>query len=145
MIVTGCISFSVGCGKQSSSDGKQEAQSPQAGVVAPQKTNEPVADDQQYRDLKPEDGVSFGAYVDKMAFSFGGAPSGTLTRFGLVDSDGNFYELELETKEFGNGEIKTKLLGIVHAQSSGATSMGYALTASQIKKARTYLAQQKKK
>ena len=114
--------------------------------MVPQKTNDnEPPDDQKYRDLKKEDGVNFGAYIDKMAFSFGGAPSGTLTKFGLVDSDGNFYELELETKEFSKGEIKTKLLGVVHAQSSGATSMSYALTESQIKKARAYLAEQKKK
>jgi hypothetical protein len=140
------MSFVVGCGKQSPSDGKQETQSPQASAMVPQKTNDnEPADDQKYRDLKKEDGVNFGAYIDKMAFSFGGAPSGTLTKFGLVDSDGNFYELELESKEFSNGEIKTKLLGVVHSQSSGATSMSYAITESQIKKARAYLAEQKKK
>jgi hypothetical protein len=143
VILTACMVFLVGCGKQSSTEGKQDKGSAQASTIAPQKTNAPAAD--EYRDLKREDGINFGAYVDKMAFSFGGAPSGTLTKFGLVDADGKFYELELDSKEFSNGEIKTKHLGVVRAQSSGATSMSYALTESQIKKARAYLAEQKGK
>jgi hypothetical protein len=100
---------------------------------------------QTYRDLKQEDGIQFGAYVDSMAFSFGGPASGTLKRFGLVDSGGQFIELELVDTNFTGGVIKTKKFGDVHAKSSGPSSMSYAITETQIKKLREFLAEQAKK
>jgi hypothetical protein len=100
---------------------------------------------QTYRDLKREDGIQFGAYVDSMAFSFGGPAFGTLRRFGLVDSEGKFIDLELVDTNFTGGVIKTKQFGDIHATSSGPSSMSYAATEAQIRKLRKFLAEQAEK
>jgi hypothetical protein len=102
------------------------------------------SNDDIYRQLQPRDGFTAAAYVADMGFTFDGTPSGTLTKFGLIDSQGNFHDLELESNEFKDGEIKTKLLGIVRATTVGATSMTYSMTETQIEKARAYLEEQKK-
>jgi ankyrin repeat protein len=92
-----------------------------------------------YRDLKPEDGIQFAAYVDEMSFSFGGKPSGKGLKFGLIDPSGKFIQLELVDRNFDNGRIKTKMFGDIIATSNGTASMRYAATGDQIKKIREFL------
>ncbi len=100
---------------------------------------------QTYRRLKQEDGLQFSASADSMAFSLGSPTSGTfvlpssgtLKKFGLVDSGGKLIELELIDPHFTNGVIKTKKFGDIHA-----TSTSYACTERQIKKLREFLVEQ---
>jgi ankyrin repeat protein len=120
-----CILFLVGCGKNPP----------------------PEPNATEYSDLRWEDGVNFQADVNEMSFSFFGAPSGKLAKFGLVDANGTFYELGLESNEFKDGDIKTKFLGIVRGGKPAGmnTSMSYALTEAQVLKARSFLAEQRAK
>lgn len=95
-----------------------------------------------YRDLKSTDGIQFGAYIDTMEFSFGGRPSGTLKRFGLVGKDGELIDLELADTHFTDGRIKTKLFGEIIATSTGPTSLQYQATEDQIRKIQQFLSTQ---
>lgn len=101
---------------------------------------------EKYRDLKREDGFNFGAYVAEMVFTFGGKPSGTLTKFTLViipaeHSKVEEVELELVDKDFNEGRIRTKMFGDIMVEKG--RGMYYSATESQIKKIQEFIAARK--
>lgn len=92
-----------------------------------------------YRPLTPKDGLSCGARVASMGFTFFGTPSGELTGFECLDKGGKTSSIELKSKEFSDGKIETKDFGVIIMKQTNGTSATYEMTESQIKQLRTFL------
>lgn len=107
---------------------------------------------EKYRDIEKADGFRFLS-IGQVGGIVGGLASGTLEKFGIVDSSGKFTQLELVETNFTNGHIKTKLFGDILISNSErvfgddsqlvrAGVVSYAATESQIKKIHEFLAKQ---
>ncbi len=113
-------------------------------------TNGSPSIQEKYRDIEEEDGFRF-FNLGQITGLAGELASGTLEKFGVVDSDGKVVELELVDKTFTNGHIKTKMLGDILVSNSErvfgdngnlvrAGAISYAATETQIKKIHELLA-----
>jgi hypothetical protein len=68
---------------------------------------------EKYRELTPKDGLSCGARVASMGFTFFGTPSGELDGFECLNEEGKTTSIKLKSKEFTDGKIETQDFGII--------------------------------
>lgn len=97
------------------------------------------ADQGRYRALTRADGLTCGARVAEMGFTFSGAPSGTLTGFECLNKEGETISIDLKSKEFVDGKIETQNFGIIIMKQTNGMAANYEMTASQITKLKTFL------
>ncbi len=91
-----------------------------------------------------------GARVANMGFTFFGTPSGELVDFECQDKQGKTVKIKLQSKQFDDGKIQTEDFGVIRirrptanevaaGQGGNALSFLYEITASDLKKLRTFL------